>query len=127
MVMKDNEIKDIDYDKLDVVEYQEHYSEKGFWSKIKDFAKSAGDKLLYHALLLYYMMISDQVSIKNKGLICGALGYFILPTDLIPDFILALGFTDDLAVIMIVYKTIKGSITPQIEERAKQRLKELKK
>ena len=125
--MKDNEIKDIDYDKLNVVEYQEHYSEKGFLDKIKSIAKSAGDKILYYALLLYYMMISDQVSIKNKGLICGALGYFILPTDLIPDFILALGFTDDLAVIMLVYKAIKSSITLQIEERAKQRLKELKK
>ena len=38
--MKDNEIKDIDYDKLNVVEYQEHYSEKGFLDKIKSIAKN---------------------------------------------------------------------------------------
>lgn len=123
--MKDKS-EEIDYEKVDIAEYQEHYSEKGFWGKVTDVAKCAGDKLLYYAFLLYYVMSSNDVSLKSKGIICGALGYFILPTDLIPDFIAALGFTDDLAVLMLAYKTIKSSVTPEIERLAKERMAKYK-
>lgn len=120
--MNGNDIRDIDYEKVDVSEYKKHYSERGFWAKIRGASKRAGDKLLYYAYLLYYVLISREVSVKSKGIICGALGYFILPTDLIPDFIVALGFTDDLAVLLLAYKTVSSAITPQIEQRAKERL-----
>ena len=124
--MKSNESKDIDYEKIDISEYKKHYTERGFWAKIKRASKCGGDKLLYYAYLLYYLLISREVSVKSKGIICGALGYFILPTDIIPDFIMALGFTDDLAVLLLAYKTIKSSITPEIERRAKQRLEKVR-
>ena len=39
------------------------------------------------------------ISKANLVLIVGAVVYFLMPTDLIPDFIAGLGFVDDAAVI----------------------------
>ena len=56
--------------------------------------------------------------------VLGALGYFILPLDFIPDAILGLGFTDDLAALTWALFKIKKFITPDIETRARERLRE---
>lgn len=119
--MKDKSDK-IDFEKLDTADYREHYSEKGFWNKVKSVARRGGDKVLYYAYMLYYVMLSKEVPIKKKAVICGALGYFILPSDMIPDFIVGLGFTDDLAVLTLAYKAIESSITPKIKSLAEERL-----
>lgn len=52
----------------------------------------------------------------------GALGYLILPIDLIPDVVPVLGLTDDAAAITLAYDTVKASITPEIERKAKEKL-----
>ena len=63
---------------------------------------------------------------KHKAYIIGALGYFILPIDLIPDGILpVIGFTDDIAVMTLVISMIKDSITPEIKARANERVAEI--
>jgi len=48
---------------------------------------------------------------KSLILIIGALLYFLVPIDMIPDFIPATGFVDDVAVILLVFKTISDDIT----------------
>jgi uncharacterized membrane protein YkvA (DUF1232 family) len=98
--------------------YQKHYSDEDFWNKVKSVAKKAGGKVIYVALLLYYVLKSPSVSSQDKLLIIGALGYFILPADLIPDFITVAGFTDDFAALYACYKTVKNNITPEIEQQA---------
>ena len=77
------------------------------------------------ALLLYYVLISRDVSVKDKGLIIGALGYLILPLDLIPDFIPVAGFADDAAALAAVLKMVASNVTPEIEARAKAKANEL--
>lgn len=57
-------------------------------------------------------------------LILGALGYFILPVDAIPDFIPVAGYTDDLAALTAIYNIVKGSIGPEAALRADEKLKE---
>ena len=54
-----------------------------------------------------------------------ALGYLILPLDLIPDTIPVIGFTDDLTALTTAYEIVKSSITPEIEARAKAKADEL--
>ena len=76
------------------------------------------------ALLLFYVLQSPDVPIAKKTIIIGALGYLILPFDFIPDFIPALGFTDDAAALAAALKTIKSSITPEIEAKAKAKANE---
>ena len=104
--------------------YQGDYSEPKFWEKLKKFAGKLGKDLVYQILLLYYVMVSGDVDLKHKTIIIGALGYLILPVDLIPDFIPVLGFTDDAAAIAIALKTVRESITPEIEAQAQQKLSE---
>ena len=101
--------------------YDKHYSDASFWDKIKSFATKAGYELIRNALLLYYAMQSPTMPAKDKAIIVAVLGYFILPTDLIPDLIAVLGFTDDAAALIWAIKTVKKNITPEIESQAKEK------
>lgn len=106
----------------DLLKYQENYSEDKLWDKMKKFAKKLGGKSIYYVLVLYYVLQSKDVSLQNKALILGALGYFILPIDLIPDVIPAMGFVDDGAALALAFKAVKDSVTPEIEAKAKEQL-----
>lgn len=108
----------------DVEKYSGNYSEEGLWNKLAKFAKKAGIKVVNVTLLLYYVLTCDEVEQKDKLLIMGALGYLILPLDLIPDSIPGLGFTDDLAALLYAYNSVKAHVTPDMEEKAKKQLQE---
>ena len=84
-----------------IEKYQENYSESGLQRKLSSVARWAGAKVVYAVLLLYYVLRNPNVSKADKSKIYGALGYFILPTDLILDFIPLAGYTDDMAAIML--------------------------
>ena len=101
--------------------YEKHYSESSFWDKIKSVAVKAGYELINKALQLYYAMQSPSMPAKDKAIVIAVLGYFILPVDVVPDFIPALGFTDDLAALAWALKTISSNITPEVKEKAQQR------
>ncbi len=104
--------------------YQQHYDENDFWEKLRRFARKAGIKVSYAALLLFYVLKSPMTTSKDRAKIIGALGYFILPIDLIPDFIPVAGYTDDLAALVWgVYCVIK-SITPEVKAQAAEKLHE---
>ena len=105
--------------------YHDNYNENSFWDKIKAFARKAGIKLIYLALLLFYTLQSGNLSLKDKAIIYGALGYFILPIDLIPDWIPVIGLSDDFGTLMYAYKRIKENITDEIREKAEIKLMEI--
>ena len=108
----------------DIEKYSPHYEDNAFWEKLQKFARKAGIKVSYAALLLYYVLKSPTTSGKDRAKIIGALGYFILPIDLIPDFIPVAGYTDDLAALVWgVYCVIK-SITPEVKAQAAAKLHE---
>ena len=77
----------------------DHYSEDGFWSKVGIFAKQAGKEVVTKSLLLYYVAADTKTPTWAKLAIYGALGYFILPVDAIPDFVPVVGYTDDLGAL----------------------------
>lgn len=104
--------------------YEKYYSEEGLMDKLKKFAKKAGIKTVYAALLLYYVLLSKDVPLKEKGLIIGALGYLILPIDLIPDAIPVAGFTDDFAALTYAIHAVRCYISPEIEDQSKGKLRE---
>lgn len=101
---------------------QKHYSEEGLWNKVMKVAKVAGIKVIYYALLLFYTAQAPTTTMKQKGIIYGALGYFILPIDLIPDAIPVVGFSDDLAALYFCIKAVAASLTPEIKAQAEARL-----
>ena len=87
-------------------------------------ARKAGIKVVYAALVLYYLARDGEVPLKEKLKIYGALGYFILPIDMIPDSIIALGFTDDFAALAYALYSASKYITPDIEAKAEAKLRE---
>ncbi|MBT30488.1 MAG: hypothetical protein CMO01_12590 [Thalassobius sp.] len=106
----------------DLKQYQKHFSETVLWKKIRKLGEKAGLKVVYSSLLLYYAFKSDDVSLQAKATIVGALGYFILPFDFLPDFIPLIGFTDDLGALILAITQIKEAITPEIQKKAKEKL-----
>ena len=84
---------------IETTVYVDKYSDEGLMSKVKRVGKKMGSKLLYNVYVLYYVLKSRDVPVKVKAEILGALGYVLVPLDLIPDFIPVAGFTDDLAAV----------------------------
>lgn len=108
----------------DFMKYSNKFSQSDFVEKIARVAKRAGAKLVYAALILFYTLQSDKISMKDKAIIIGALGYLISPLDVVPDAIPIVGLSDDLAVLIYVLKMVWTDIDPDIQERAKKKLSE---
>ena len=107
-----------------IEKYRDHYSEKSFGSKLPKVARKAGSKLVYAVLLLYYVLRSKTVSTADKSKIYGALGYFLLPLDILPDFIPLAGYTDDLTAVIWALHTVWKNITPEIKAQAAAKTRE---
>lgn len=109
----------------DIQRYQGHYSEQKFSGKLAKAAKRAGQKIVYAVLLLYYVLKVPSVPKKDKATILGALGYFILPLDLLPDVLPVVGFTDDLSAILLALHAIWKNITPEVKAMAAAKASEI--
>ena len=105
----------------DFMSYSNKFTSGEFLEKISKIAKRAGAKLVYVSLILYYTLQSDKVSIKDKAIIVGALGYLISPLDVVPDAIPIIGLGDDLAVLLYVLNKV-GTVSEEIKEKAKAKL-----
>ena len=106
----------------DFMSYKDKFTQNGFIDKVSRIAKRAGAKLVYAALILYYTLQSDKVSVKDKTLIIGALGYLISPLDVMPDAIPIVGLGDDLSVLIYVLHKVWGDVSNEIKEKAHEKL-----
>ena len=106
----------------DFMQYSNKFSKTEFVEKISRIAKRAGAKLVYAALILYYTLQSNKVSVKDKAIIIGALGYLISPLDVVPDAIPIVGLGDDLAVLVYVLQKVWGDVNDDVKEKARERL-----
>lgn len=101
---------------------EKHYSEDKFWAKLKKFAVKAGHSVVYTALLLFYTLQKPELPKKARITILAALGYFILPVDLIPDFAVGIGFTDDLGALGVALIQVAMYIDDEVKKKAKAKL-----
>jgi len=72
----------------------------------------------------YYCALDSNTPMRAKGILIAAIGYFVLPLDTIPDFVVGLGFTDDIAVLTAAIAAVRAHITPAHRLAAKQALQE---
>ena len=107
------------------MDYSESFSEKSFWTKVKGYALAAGREVVEKALMMYYAARAPETPTWAKGVLYGALGYFISPIDAIPDLVPVVGYTDDLGVIVAALVTCAVYITPEIKAKAAAKVKEL--
>lgn len=112
-------MKKTDLTSKDLVKYEGNYSEAAFWEKVKKIASKAGVKTIYYALVLYYTLMDPSTPAKYKAVIMGALGYFILPFDLLPDLLPFAGLADDWAALVAAVAYVASAITPDIKNRAR--------
>lgn len=111
-------------DKDTISGYAQLYNPTKLLEKLGKVAKKAGVKVVYAVLLLYYAMLDGDVPFKDKVIVAGALGYFILPFDFVPDMLGPLGYTDDMAALVYALKSIWKNITPAVQTQARAKLSE---
>lgn len=106
----------------DYKKYTNDFSDGKFWSKMKEVAKKIGLKATSYALILYYVLQKKEVPLADKMLITGCLGYFILPLDLVPDIIPAMGYSDDVVGMLFAIKRCMNYVDDEIKENVSNRL-----
>lgn len=106
----------------DSKDYQENFSDDGFWNKAVKYAKKAGKEVIEKALWLYYAAQNPATPAWAKGIIYGALGYFILPIDAIPDVMPGIGYGDDLGVIGAAIASVSMYINDDVKRLTSQKL-----
>lgn len=105
--------------------FNEEYNEQSFFEKVLNNLQGIGEELLYNVFVLFYLLQEDTVPMKVKATIIGALGYFIAPLDLIPDLAPGVGYGDDAAAVAGALALAAFYITPEIKERARNKVNEL--
>lgn len=111
------------YNNEDILKYSNQYNEDDLFGKIKKYAKTIGFELLYKVFQLYYVLQKPGLPIKTKTIIMGALAYFILPIDVIPDILPGIGYTDDIAVIGVALFQASTYIDDEVNRKAYERAK----
>lgn len=110
---------------VDMKKYGKDYSEEGLWDKMTSKIQAAGIGLIYKALQLYYAAQNPACPAKVKAGIYAALGYFIVPLDLIPDFTPAVGYADDLSAVGAALAMAQMYIDDSVKQQSKNRIREL--
>ena len=100
--------------------HRSEYSDESFWEKVKTQALKAGKEVIEKALTLYYCLQDTDTPGWAKTVIVGALAYFILPADAIPDYIAIVGFTDDLGVLAAAVATVAAHVKDDHATKARQ-------
>ena len=91
---------------------------RAFWPKLRKVAASL--PFVEDLLAAYYCAFDRDTPRHVQATLLGAIGYFVLPFDAIPDMLPMLGFTDDAAVVAGVFRMMAAHITPAHRETARQ-------
>lgn len=94
------------------------YSAAAFWQTLRRAASSSGRTALASALTLFLCWKDEATPKWAKGVIAGALGYLILPADMIPDVLPAIGWSDDWATLAAALATVATHVTREHRQRA---------
>lgn len=93
-----------------------------FWRSLKRVARNV--PFAEDLIASYYCATDPATPRRVKYILFGALGYFILPTDAISDFLPFIGFTDDAAVLAAAIAAVTSSITGEHRQKARDTLTE---
>ena len=97
---------------------------KGFWPKLRSTASRI--PFAGQALAAWYATQDPKTPLAAKGVMLGALAYFVMPIDAIPDIFAGIGFTDDAAVIAAVLATLGANIKRRHRDQAEEAVQRLK-
>lgn len=95
---------------------------KGFWKT----ARRAGRMVPFmdEVVAAYYCALDQNTPTRVRMTLMAALAYFVMPFDVIPDMLVGIGFTDDIAVLMAALTAVRTHITPAHRIAAHEALRE---
>ncbi len=88
---------------------------RDFWRKLRRFAGKV--PFAEDAAAAYFCALDPKTPRRVRAILIGALVYFVIPVDLVPDIIAGLGFTDDATVLMAAI----AAVAPHIRRRHRAR------
>jgi uncharacterized membrane protein YkvA (DUF1232 family) len=98
-------------------------NERSFWKKLKKVA--ARIPFTSDLLAAWYCAADPSTPSRVRIILMGAIGYFMLPTDTVPDLIAGLGFADDATVLAMAFSAVASHIKPEHRQRAEKAIEEL--
>jgi uncharacterized membrane protein YkvA (DUF1232 family) len=98
--------------------------EHGFWDKVRTTLGRIS--FVEDAVAAYYCAIDPDTPLQVKAILMGALAYFIMPVDVVPDFLAMFGFFDDAAVLAAAYRKVSEYVQPHHRTRAQQAMADLR-
>jgi uncharacterized membrane protein YkvA (DUF1232 family) len=97
---------------------------RGFWRKAGRVA--ARLPFAEDLLAAYFCAFDRATPLRVRAALLGALAYFVLPFDFLPDLLPFLGFADDAAVLFATLRVIAGNMRPEHREAARATLERMK-
>ena len=97
--------------------------ERRFWRKVRRVV--ARVPFVEDLLAAWFCALDRDTPTYVRGILLGAVAYFVLPTDMIPDLLGPLGFTDDASVIAAALTAVGSHLRPQHRAQARERLEKL--
>jgi uncharacterized membrane protein YkvA (DUF1232 family) len=95
---------------------------RGFWRTLKRAARQM--PFIEDVVAGYYCAIDRTTPARVRTTLFGAFAYFVLPLDMIPDFIIGTGFADDVTVLLGALTMVRSHILPRHHEAARRALDE---
>lgn len=93
---------------------------ENFWRTLRRAARQV--PFMEDVVAAYFAALDNRTPTRVRGTLLAALAYFVMPFDMIPDFLVGLGFTDDLAVLTAAITAIQGHIRPAHRKAAREAL-----
>ena len=91
-----------------------------FWPTVKKALRTI--PFMDEVVAAYFAMLDPQTPVRARLILIGALAYFVLPFDLVPDIIFGVGFLDDASILAAAIASVRSSITDDHREAARQAL-----
>jgi uncharacterized membrane protein YkvA (DUF1232 family) len=104
----------------DVSGRDEERVRRGFWPKLRRVAAKL--PFAQDLLAAYYCAFDRRTPLQVKAALLGALAYFVLPADAMPDILPLLGYTDDALVLVTALRMVSGHIRDEHREAAREAL-----
>lgn len=93
-----------------------------FWRTVKRAARQV--PFMDELVAAYYCALDKETPWRVRGTLIAALAYFVVPLDMVPDFLLGLGFADDVTVLAAAIRAVRSHITPAHRAAARRALDE---
>ncbi|WLS06846.1 YkvA family protein [Shinella sumterensis] len=89
-------------------ERQRDRVKKRFWPVLKRAVRQI--PFSRDLIASYYCALDPRTPLRVRGTLLGALAYFVMPIDVVPDFLAVVGFTDDIAVLTAAFAAVRGHV-----------------